>query len=617
MSLVPSQTLFLGQVRCLQWCCATGSPTFPAANMLLPLALLRMYSRVSLAHLLGHHFSLAASVSITAIAAAAPTHHLPLAFVPLTRPHTCYAQSFPQLDPRVTPRMLYSLCCQAGKVQRVHIPSDSGRPKGFAFIQYDCIDSAVYAYGLFKGTIRLFGRAPDVAFSRSGVTHTLEDLPESVRAGLQRAEDIQASEAAVAAAAAAAKRQQSPFAPPARYDVAGSPAAAGTPSAGHGGYAPDYSTPMYGGRSGGGSWSEAPRSGEYGSTGGSGGGYGRQASRLNHVSSGGAYGTPHSQHSPYGAQPPPPPPRAQQAQPQTLYGQQAYGQQQRYHTEQHNQAQGKPYGQSYGQPYGMKKQQQASYSVQQQQPSPYGLQQQSPYGQQQHQQLPQHAQVAAYAAGQSGSYGAGAAIPYAASNAPSLAMHPTQHTPSAPIGTSSSGAYGGGTPATQLAALASVASSATGGYGYVTPAAAPPYGGGTPTSGEPSADQLMAHLMGLVAAGGTLKYGSQPPPPPHRAQAAPQVPAHAAGAPYGTAPSSGAYASGGYAGAPQADSNYAYSDQSYGYVQAPQQQALGQQAAAGVDEAAALAAAYASQQVQEQQHDYAVYQPAQQWHGYQ
>lgn len=101
-----------------------------------------------------------------------------------------------QLDDRVTHRILYDLCCQAGKVIRIHIPLDNGRSKGFGFCQYETIESAVYAYGLFKGLLRLFGRQVDVSFSRSGVTHKLDELSDDVQALFRKSQNLHAEESA-------------------------------------------------------------------------------------------------------------------------------------------------------------------------------------------------------------------------------------------------------------------------------------------------------------------------------------------------------------------------------------------------------------------------------------
>ncbi|KAK9828077.1 hypothetical protein WJX81_000557 [Elliptochloris bilobata] len=63
------------------------------------------------------------------------------------------------LDARVTRRLVYELCCQAGPVARVSVPEEApGTHKGYAFCQYEDLESAKYAKALFEARVTLFGR---------------------------------------------------------------------------------------------------------------------------------------------------------------------------------------------------------------------------------------------------------------------------------------------------------------------------------------------------------------------------------------------------------------------------------------------------------------------------
>lgn len=57
-------------------------------------------------------------------------------------------------------RVLYEILIQAGHVVDLHIPCDkeTGRPKGFAFAEYETEAIAQYAVRLFSGLVRLNGK---------------------------------------------------------------------------------------------------------------------------------------------------------------------------------------------------------------------------------------------------------------------------------------------------------------------------------------------------------------------------------------------------------------------------------------------------------------------------
>ncbi|KAM0890882.1 hypothetical protein ACQ4PT_026773 [Festuca glaucescens] len=78
------------------------------------------------------------------------------------------------LDEKVPEKVLYEILIQAGHVVDLHIPCDkeTGRPKGFAFAQYETDEIAQYAVGLFSGLVRLNGRT--LKFGLSG-----QDKPSS------------------------------------------------------------------------------------------------------------------------------------------------------------------------------------------------------------------------------------------------------------------------------------------------------------------------------------------------------------------------------------------------------------------------------------------------------
>lgn len=64
------------------------------------------------------------------------------------------------LDERVSDKVLYDILIQAGRVVDLHIPRDkeSGKPKGFAFAEYENEDITNYAIKLFSGLVTLHNR---------------------------------------------------------------------------------------------------------------------------------------------------------------------------------------------------------------------------------------------------------------------------------------------------------------------------------------------------------------------------------------------------------------------------------------------------------------------------
>ena len=64
------------------------------------------------------------------------------------------------LDEKVSDRVLYDILIQAGRVVDLHIPRDkeSGKPKGFAFAEYESEEIANYAVKLFSGLVNLHKR---------------------------------------------------------------------------------------------------------------------------------------------------------------------------------------------------------------------------------------------------------------------------------------------------------------------------------------------------------------------------------------------------------------------------------------------------------------------------
>ncbi|KAL0540522.1 hypothetical protein IC582_020530 [Cucumis melo] len=71
------------------------------------------------------------------------------------------------LDERVSDRVLYDILIQAGRVVDLHIPRDkeSGKPKGFAFAEYESEEIANYAVKLFSGLVNLHKRTLKFAVS--------------------------------------------------------------------------------------------------------------------------------------------------------------------------------------------------------------------------------------------------------------------------------------------------------------------------------------------------------------------------------------------------------------------------------------------------------------------
>lgn len=64
------------------------------------------------------------------------------------------------LDERVSDRVLYDILIQAGRVVDLHIPRDkeSGKPKGYAFAEYESEEISNYAVKLFSGLVTLYNR---------------------------------------------------------------------------------------------------------------------------------------------------------------------------------------------------------------------------------------------------------------------------------------------------------------------------------------------------------------------------------------------------------------------------------------------------------------------------
>lgn len=64
------------------------------------------------------------------------------------------------LDERVSDRVLYDILIQAGRVVDLHIPRDkeSGKPKGYAFAEYESEEITNYAVKLFSGLVTLHNR---------------------------------------------------------------------------------------------------------------------------------------------------------------------------------------------------------------------------------------------------------------------------------------------------------------------------------------------------------------------------------------------------------------------------------------------------------------------------
>ncbi|XP_073285964.1 uncharacterized protein [Primulina huaijiensis] len=62
------------------------------------------------------------------------------------------------IDDRVGERVLYDILIQAGRVVELHIPRDkeTGKPKGFAFAEYESEEIAEYAVKLFSGLVTLY-----------------------------------------------------------------------------------------------------------------------------------------------------------------------------------------------------------------------------------------------------------------------------------------------------------------------------------------------------------------------------------------------------------------------------------------------------------------------------
>ncbi|WIA22554.1 hypothetical protein OEZ86_009543 [Tetradesmus obliquus] len=90
------------------------------------------------------------------------------------------------LDSKVTERHIYELGCQAGPVQHVKVQHDSDtNKKGFGFITYADLDSAIYCLGLYRGLLHLFGLPVNVNFANREVP--AEEISEQHTALLEKA----------------------------------------------------------------------------------------------------------------------------------------------------------------------------------------------------------------------------------------------------------------------------------------------------------------------------------------------------------------------------------------------------------------------------------------------
>ncbi|CAK9313980.1 unnamed protein product [Citrullus colocynthis] len=89
------------------------------------------------------------------------------------------------LDERVSDRVLYDILIQAGRVVDLHIPRDkeSGKPKGFAFAEYESEEIANYAVKLFSGLVNLHNRT--LKFAVSG-----QDKPSAVSYAITSSSNI-------------------------------------------------------------------------------------------------------------------------------------------------------------------------------------------------------------------------------------------------------------------------------------------------------------------------------------------------------------------------------------------------------------------------------------------
>ncbi|GKV09213.1 hypothetical protein SLE2022_327220 [Rubroshorea leprosula] len=83
------------------------------------------------------------------------------------------------LDERVTDRVLYDILIQAGRIFDLHIPRDrdTGKPKGFAFAEYETEEIANYAVKLFSGLVTLYNRT--LKFGISGQDKQPSQTPQS------------------------------------------------------------------------------------------------------------------------------------------------------------------------------------------------------------------------------------------------------------------------------------------------------------------------------------------------------------------------------------------------------------------------------------------------------
>lgn len=80
--------------------------------------------------------------------------------------HTLY---FASVDPRVTARALYEICCQAGPVKKVFLPEDDkGVRKNFAFVEFESLEGSIYAWAMLCGVLNLYGRPVRVDFAEKG-----------------------------------------------------------------------------------------------------------------------------------------------------------------------------------------------------------------------------------------------------------------------------------------------------------------------------------------------------------------------------------------------------------------------------------------------------------------
>lgn len=84
------------------------------------------------------------------------------------------------LSEAVTEDVLVLLCSRVGTIQSVRLVQDQGRGGKYAFCKFKDVESAIYAWAVFRGALKLYGRPVTVGFSKQPYGEALSPLAEQL-----------------------------------------------------------------------------------------------------------------------------------------------------------------------------------------------------------------------------------------------------------------------------------------------------------------------------------------------------------------------------------------------------------------------------------------------------